>query len=825
MHAPEGSIVGRLRTELTALDRAYSKGHHGLWSARRRSEAVDTAVVELFQVAGAPAGVALVAVGGYGRSQQLPRSDIDLLLVHDGRDPDAVAAAAERLLYPLWDGGFEVGHAIRTRAECEEIARHRLDALTAMLDLRPIAGDAEQAAAVAEAITSLARRDVPGLAEQLRADQRAREERFGSAAHLLEPDLKSGAGGLRSIHVIRWLARLTDAEILRAADAGELDAAEEFLTRARSAIHLETSKRADRLTRELQPAIATGMGFVDEPGLIADDGLMRTVFERARSVRWIGEGILDEITRSSARLPGDAPAQTPIRGAPSVLAALATQVEAGHRPPPELVDAIDVASVDDPVVWGDDVRDAFLRILRSGEPGLHALEALDRLGLLVRLIPAWAEIRCRPQRDPYHRLTVDTHLTATLARVVASIRSPDPDDPLAIDATERLAPAHDGVALGALFHDIGKTGEGGHVAIGAEVAERTLAHMGIPDEPRALASFMVANHLLLPDTATRRDLSDEHLILDVAASIGSPDRLAALYVLAAADAEATGPAAWTPWRQTLIRELVGKVQRVFDRGDMGPELAGRLADRVDRLRELLGDRSDADVDRFVLEMPQGYFLTIEPEAAARHFQTISPSLGGNEVRSASTPSGKPDIYEVLVVATDRPGLLSWIAGSLALSGLSIRTAQAFTTDGGAAVDLFEVQGTFEPEVSEARWRSFRSTLRGAVQGRFSLERRVAQTQRHDPTLDLHAPISVTVDNDASDFSTVIEVGAPDRPGLLYDITSTLADLRLDVHLAKVATYTGRVIDAFYVRDAVGGKVTEAEKISEIETAISERLGG
>jgi [protein-PII] uridylyltransferase len=825
LHAPGGSIVDRLRAELSALDRAYSAGHHGLWSARRRTEAVDAAILELFESAVPPRAVAVAAVGGYGRSQQLPCSDIDLLFVHDGRDPGAVAAMAGRLLYPLWDGGFEVGHAIRTREESVDLAGRRLDALTAMLDLRVIAGEASLADGTADAVASLAREDPAGLAERLHADRRAREERFGSAAHLMEPDLKSGTGGLRDIQAIRWLVRVTGVELLRPPDAAALDEAEEFLTRARSALHLETGRRADRLPRDLQSSIAGDMGFVDAPRLIADDALMRTVFEHARSVRWVGDGVFDRIARSREGTTGDPSILTPIRGAADVLGALAAEAEADRRPPLEVLDAIDAPSVETPVAWNDEVRAGFLRILRAGDVGLHALEAMDRLGLLVRLIPAWADVRCRPQRDPYHRLTVDTHLTATLARVVRSVRSPDHGDPLAVDAAERLAPALDGIALGALLHDIGKAGEGGHVGIGAAVADGTLARMGIPDEPRTLASFMVANHLLLPDTATRRDLSDEHLVLQVAAAVGSPDRLAALYLLAAADAEATGPAAWTPWRQTLIRELVGKVQRVFERGDMGPELAERLGGRVGRLRELLADRPEEAVDRFVLDMPQGYFLTVEPEEAARHFATVSPALGTSEVRSAATRSAKPDTYEVLVVATDRPGLLSWIAGSFALSGLSIRTAQVFTTDQGAAVDLFEVQGTFEPEVSEARWRSFRGTLRAAVEGRISLERRVAEVQRHDPALDHEAPITVMVDNEASDFSTVIEVGAPDRPGLLYDITSALADLRLDVHLAKVATYTGRVIDAFYVRDALGSKVTGAEQISEVETAISERLEG
>jgi [protein-PII] uridylyltransferase len=824
-NAAGAAIVDRLRIELSALDRAYSGGHHGLWSARRRAEAVDAAIVELFGDAGAPREVSVAAVGGYGRMQQLPHSDVDLLILHAGRDPHAVAEMAERLLYPLWDGGFEVGHAIRTSAECVEIARRRFDALTSMLDLRPVAGDAALAEAAAAKVASLAREDPAGLADRAKIDLRTREERFGSAAHLMEPDLKSGAGGLRDIQTIRWLVRVAGPQIMRPSDADALDAAEEFLTRARSAIHLETGKRADRLPRELQPAIARAMGFVDEPRLIADDALMRSVLEHARTVRWIGDGAFERIARPAVGSLDEQTTIPPIRGAAPVLVALAEDAERHRRPPLEVIDAIDGASVAKPVVWDDAVREGFLRILRTGEGGLHALEALDRLGLLARFIPAWEAVRCRPQRDPYHRLTVDTHLTATLARLVHSVSSPEPQDPLEIDAADRLGGQLDGLALGALLHDIGKTGEGGHVGIGAAVADDTLALMKIPDEPRDLASFMVANHLLLPDTATRRDLSDEHLILDVAASVGSPDRLAALYLLAAADAEATGPAAWTPWRQSLIRELVAKVQRVFERGDMGPELAGRLAERVGTLRELLADRPDEAVDRFVLGMPQGYFLTVEPAAAARHFATVSPPLGANEVRSAAAQSSKPDMYEVLVVASDRPGLLSWIAGSLAVSGLSIRAAQAFTTDDGAAVDLFEVQGTFEAEVSEARWRSFRSTLRAAVEGRISLERRVAQAQRHDPTVQHDAPVTVTVDNDASDFSTVVEVGAPDRPGLLHAITSALADLRLDVHLAKVATYTGRVIDAFYVRDPLGRKVTDPAQISEVETTILERLGG
>jgi [protein-PII] uridylyltransferase len=381
----------------------------------------------------------------------------------------------------------------------------------------------------------------------------------------------------------------------------------------------------------------------------------------------------------------------------------------------------------------------------------------------------------------------------------------------------------DALLLGALLHDIGKTGEGNHVPVGARIAIQILERMPLPGETRELAAFMVAQHLLLPDTASRRDLADEDLILGVAARVGSPQRLAALYLLAKADAAATGPAAWTPWRQTLIRELIAKVQRVFERGEMGTELAQRLTDRIGRVRELLAGEREDDVDRFVLRMPRGYFLSIEPANAARHFASIGPDVGANEVRTTATAGSRPSSYEVLVVAADRPGLLSWIAGALSLGGISILSAQVFTTDDGVAVDVFEVEGIFEPEIDERRWREFRTTLRRAIEGSISLEHRVEDKRRRYPGSAASVPISVRIDNDASDFFTVIEVGASDRIGLLHDITRSLADLTLDVHVAKVSTYDRRVVDAFYVRDALGRKVTEPSQQDEIEQAIYARL--
>lgn len=770
-----------------------------------------------------PPGLGLTAIGGYGRREQLPGSDIDLLLAHDGSTQAQVAAFAERLLYPLWDAGFEVGHAVRTASEACEAAAERVDVATAMLDLRTIAGDAEVAGRLGAAVRDSVLLDPEAFAVALRAGAHDRHQRFGSAAHLLEPEVKEGAGGLRDVATVGWLTQVIGRDVLRPAERHVLDAAHEFLTRVRSALHLQTGRRIDRLVAEQQPAIARAMGFSDEPRLPAVDGLMRTLFEHARQVAYLTQAAFDRATGDPVadRPVGDAPAHR--SSAASLLDMLAGAAEEGRAPTPAESAVAASADLPDPVVWDPDTLAAFLRILRCGDAGVTALESLDRLGLLTRLLPEWADVRCRPQRDPYHRFTVDVHLLDALARVGRMLAGDLPEeDPVAAEARTQIADP-DAVLLGALLHDIGKNGEGGHVEVGERVARSALERMGVRGPTRDLALFMVGHHLLLPDTATRRDLTDDELIMDVAATIGTPEQLAALYLLVVADAGATGPAAWTPWRRSLVRELVAKVQRSFERGDMGREVAERLTDGIDRLRGLLLAEPSREVERFVLRMPRSYFLSVDPAQAARHFSLIAPGVGANEVRSTAVSSTRPGAYELLVVAVDRPGLLSWIAGSLSLAGLSILTAQAYTTDDAVAVDLFEVEGAFEPEIREERWREFRTVLRKVLEGRISLEHRVEEKRRHYPPPRRPSPVTVRVDQGASDFFTVIEVGAPDRIGLLYDITRTLADLHLDVHLAKVATYPDRVIDAFYVRDELGRKVTDPEQVSEIEAAFGARL--
>jgi [protein-PII] uridylyltransferase len=309
----------------------------------------------------------------------------------------------------------------------------------------------------------------------------------------------------------------------------------------------------------------------------------------------------------------------------------------------------------------------------------------------------------------------------------------------------------------------------------------------------------------------------------VAAAVGDPRRLAMLYVLTVADAEATGPHAATPWRLALVRELVRKVQHVLESGEMGPDRAALLPARLRAIAQHLSGEEPEAVRRYVARLPRPYVLAVEPEVAAGHFRLVGPPIGATEVRTSAGPGERTGTYDVTVVASDRPGLLARISGSLSLVGLNILSAQAFTTEDGAAIDRFVVEPAFHGDVDQERWRRFRQTLRRALEGRLWLEERVREKRGHYPSPDADVPTEIRVLDDASDFFTVVEVETADRIGLLHDLAHVFEDLRLDVHVAKVATYGPRVVDAFYVRDLEGRKVGETGRTAEVRGALRDRL--
>lgn len=822
-----GAPVDHLVRSLRSLEQAYSPGHHGRWSARRRADLVDEAVRGLGEGLGPE--VALVALGGYGRGQLCPRSDVDLMVLHRGEYPDAMFETASRVFYPFWDAGIPLGHAVRTVEESLVTAGERVDALTALFDARLVSGDRALFDRLQSELSRVVAPYRQAFLERLRTASAERRSTHGSCSQLLEPDLKESAGGLRDIHVFGWVGRvlgtaspedLVASGLLREREVAALGEAEEFLVRLRSALHLETRRRMDRIPLELQPRLAEAFGFDAVAGLDAPDALMRTLFEHARAIEHISEAFLD---RGAARF-GAGPAHLEVdepTDPDGVLSAFAGMAESGTPLGPAALDSLEDAVVGVPY-WSERMREAFLSILRSGGGGARALEAMDRAGVLSRFLPEWEAVRCRPQRDPYHQFSVDVHLLQTVTGVARILAGETGDDPLAAEAASAIDD-RDAVLLGAFLHDIGKVGEGSHVPKGVEVAASVLSRMAVPDPTARSVLFLVQEHLLLSDTATRRDASDQNLVLDVAARVQDPQRLAMLYVLTVADARATGPHAWTAWRQALVRELVARVERVLQRKEMGPDRAGLLARRIERVGALLGEEHPQAVQAYLARLPRTYLLATEPPAVAHDFHLVAPALSASEVRTRAGWGEREGTYELTVVARDRPGLLALIAGALAVSGMNILSARAFTTEDGVAIDQFVVEPAFRGEIDEERWRRFRTDLRRALEGRISLDHRIADKRTHYPPPPADVPVHVTVDNATSDFYTIVEVSASDRIGLLFELARALHLLQLDVHLAVVATYGVRVVDAFYVRDLIGEKVIEPERISRIEAAIKERL--
>jgi [protein-PII] uridylyltransferase len=785
--------------------------------------------------------IALVALGGYGRGELSPQSDVDLMVLHAGRSvaPDV----GKRLFYELWDAGFVVGHAIRSVKDSLKLATVNLEAETSFLDARLIAGDERLFAGfVADAIKQTRKRGLR-FVEALRDEAAERHAREGAASYLLEPNLKDGAGGLRDRSVVGWLAKVfeLDPVELTAVEPDEMDRAAELLFRARNQLHFLVGRPNDVLLLAHQDPVAESLGYRGN-GRPAVDAFLRDLYGAARVVAFATSSAVAELSGRLARkrsrrelAPGvaleDGRVRITERVSPGADPALTMRAfaEAAHAGAPVAAETLtwlrreaEAGPAEYP--WSADTRKAFFRLLAAGAGAAGPLDAMDQAGLLARFLPEWDGVRCQPQHNVYHRFTVDVHLLRAVARATELAR--EEADPLARDVWRDIAD-HDRVLLACLLHDIGKGTEEDHSIYGETLARQICKRIGLASQATEDVVWLVRHHLLLPDTATRRDTGDENLVVETAASVGEAERLKMLYVVSVADGIATGPAAWNPWKATLVGELFTKVMHVLERGEVvGRDATDLLKLRAAELRQALSRYPEALVESHLHTMPRAYFLAFPTEALIRHFALMATELGPSEVRVHHTPGEAPGVYDLIVVARDRPGLFSKASGALALNGISVLAAQIFTGRDGIAVEAFRVEGAHDRQIEADRWQRVEANLQRALAGRISLDLRLAEKRDayERPSKGKREPPRVVVDNRVSDFYTVVEVHATDRVGLLYDITRALADMELDIHAAKVATYAEDIVDVFYVRDVDGQKVTDAEHMREIERTVLMRIG-
>ncbi|PRY45673.1 UTP--GlnB (protein PII) uridylyltransferase GlnD [Geodermatophilus tzadiensis] len=719
-------------------------------------------------------GVALVAVGSLGRREPPPHGDLDLVLVHDGR-PE-VAALADAVWYPIWDAGVRLDHSVRSVAEAVAVASTDVKAGLGLLDARLVAGDAGLAAALRAATLASWRQSAGRLLPQLRDLRRTRARQVGELAFLLEPDLKEAYGGLREGQVLRAVA----AAQLVDEPSAEVEAVYAFLLDVRDELRRRTGRPGDVLVRQEQRPVAAALGLADEDRLlrevslagrrlafVADDtwrrveaALVRRPRARYRRVRRepLAEGVVrqgDEVVLARDARPAADPGLL-LRGAAAaaredlLLSPYTLKVLAVHSPPV-------------PEPWPAEVRWSFLRLLASGRPAVPVIEQLDQEGLLARLLPEWDRVRSLPQRHPWHRFTVDRHLVEAAA--AAAELTHDVDRP-------------DLLLVAALLHDVGKGWPGDHSVVGEPVAAAIAARMGFSDVDAATLGTLVRHHLLLPDTAVRRDIDDPATIDRVAATIGGDAQvLQLLHALAQADGAATSSSAWSPWKAHLVAHLVARVQA------------------------RLGGVPAAGAD------PGPVLHPTEPSVRA----------AGTDGAVTVGVEDLADGQQVTIGAPDRPGLFSRLAGVLALNQLDVRAAKVNVVDGRATA-VFAVRPRFgrvpQPTI-------LADAVRAALEGTLPLADRLRQREAdyRQGTGRATPPRISWHDSEVSGEATgIVEVRAADRAGLLYRLTAALAAEGLDVTSARIETLGADAADYFYVVSPTGERIDAGQR-ARVETAL------
>ncbi|MDQ1015982.1 [protein-PII] uridylyltransferase [Streptomyces afghaniensis] len=746
-------------------------------------------------------GASLVAVGGYGRGELSPRSDLDLLLLHDGSDSKAVAALADRLWYPVWDLGLALDHSVRTPAEARKTAGEDIKVQLGLLDARHIAGDLGLTAGLRTAVLADWRNQAPKRLPELQELCAERAERQGELQYLLEPDLKEARGGLRDATALRAVAASWLADAPR---EGLADARRRLLD-VRDALHLATGRATDRLALQEQDQVAAELGLLDA------DTLLRQVYEAARLISYASDVTWREVgrvlrsravrPRLRAMLGGGKPtaersplaegvveqdgevvlarAARPERDPVLPLRAAAAAAQAGLPLSLHAVRRMAATVRPVPTPWPAEAREQLVTLLGSGRPTIEVWEALEAEGLITRLLPDWERVRCRPQRNAVHLWTVDRHLIETAVR--------------ASEFTRRVS-RPDLLLVAALLHDIGKGWPGDHSVAGEIIAKDVAARIGFDRHDVSVVATLVRHHLLLVETATRRDLEDPATVRSVAEAVGSQSTLELLHALTEADALATGPAAWSSWRGSLVADLVERVSAV---------LAGDTPD------DLEDAAPTAEQERLAIEA----VATGSPVLSLRA-QTEQPA--GQE------PSGDPEPLgvELLIAVPDQPGVLPAVAGVLAMHRLTVRTAELRSlnlpdgVDGSVLLLDWRVAAEYGSLPQAAR---LRADLVRALDGSLDIAGRLAERDAAYPRRRgvVAPPPRVSVHPAASRLATVIEVRSQDAPGLLFRIGRALEDASVLVRSAHVSTLGANAVDAFYVTGPKGAPLPgdEAESVA------------
>jgi [protein-PII] uridylyltransferase len=746
------------------------------------TECIESALVELYAQVGGPAsGAALAAVGSLARRELGPRSDIDLVLLHNGKSSSKINTLAADLWYPLWDARIRVDHAVRTPAECAEVAGRELSAGVGLLDLRVITGDVELVKGARTALLDSWRGHARKRLPELLASLDERLATFGDAAYLLEPDLKEARGGFRDVTMLRALAAswLTDRP--------HVGIAEPYgrLLDVRDALHLAAGRTLDRLIASETQAVATRLGYRHSDDLHRDISLsarrighavdltvraarqalpqhrVLSFIKRERKPQYVraDHGLI--ISSGEVGLGRGISAADPLVG----LRAGALAAQRGLVLSPVTAENLGKQGQELPTPWPDAAREALLEMLSAGANVVPVWEALDLAGCIGRWIRSWEPIRARPQHNPIHRHTVDRHLVQTVSEAQGHLTQVDRPDIL---------------LLTCLFHDIGKLPGAGvhHADRGAPIAREAVEAMGLNESDAELVQLLVKHHLTLAALATKRDHADPATLDALVEAVqGRADVLALLRYLTEADARAAGPAAWSPWRAQLINSLADRTE-------------GLLVDATTRI----------DVAQLV---DLGLARSVQLDGRPR-------------IRVAAQPGG----VELIIAATDRLGLFSDTAGLLASHSVQVRSAVLHTVE-GVAVNTWRVDKQIASDLPDTAYLIKQlSRLEAGETGILTpVQRREARAHGSGAVSNPY----VQLVRDASETAAVIEVRTGDRAGLLYALGRSLSEIRLSIRSAHISTLAGQAIDTFYVTE-VDGSAPNPQRARDAVEALTVAAG-
>ncbi len=844
----------------------------GARGCRAYSRAMDSVLAAIFEraqaryLASAPNlgyRMSVIAVGGYGREELCPRSDVDLLFLHPYKVDRYVESMTESILYPLWDLGLEVGHSVRNVRETVRMAAADDSVRTGLMDFRFVAGDeAFFRDASGEIERFLFYTDADRFIDRKLVEMRSRHAKFGATVYVLEPNVKEGKGGLRDLHTAVWAARIkykcrTLAEIRTKGVVGAkteqgFHHVRDYLLKVRNELHFLTGKKADVLTFEMQEALADLFGYRTRGRDLAVERFMRSYYMHAATAVQIAEEILEEVGRflpDGSRKPFFAFRKKTMNGGAvlykgklSPAQGVSFQTEplkileffralqrtrsvmsaAAKKAVQRALPAIGPGFRSDPAA-----ARLFLDILGDPHRLRETLTAMHECRFLGRYLPEFAALSFKVQRDIYHVYTVDIHLIIAASGfanlLAAKARTPEEEAFLAI--YESVA-RKDLFTLAVLLHDVGKGKGHGHSRIGAEIVGRVGKRLGLAEAEIADLVFLVEQHLLMAHTSQRRDLHDIELILSFADAVGSQSRLDRLYLLTYADLRAVGPDVWTQWKAMLLAELYEKARNVLETGKLKRPFDEWSRRRREQVREMLSAFPPDDVSRYLSRFDDRYFLATPDGRFDVHLRLLAAFDGTSPLIEAIDNPGS-GVSELLVACPDERGLFAKIAGTLAANGLNILNATISTSVDGVALDTFYV--TYMGKCLEGDPKKERVVADLAAVLRsdkdvatLAAERAIPRFVREKVTK--YRPTRVVFDNSVSSRYTVVDIFTYDRIGLLYDITRTLAALGIDIALSKISTKADQVADVFYLVDTAGRKIERPERLEEIRQALLAAIG-